>query len=118
MLKRVSFMSLALASLPLATARAGIEFVTSAASCASKVITAGQTLTVLAGPNVQFEVWGNSVDLAPTIKFGGALTGATIVARHSGPDNASRGCGFVRARARSPSTAVRSRSTSRARCCA
>jgi hypothetical protein len=98
MLKRVSFMSLALASLPLATARAGIEFVTSAASCASKVITAGQTLTVLAGPNVQFEVWGNSVDLADPAHGGFSFTGpggfsASVVRRHSGPENLTRGCG-------------------------
>ncbi len=97
MLKRVSVMSLALASLPMATAQAGIEFVTAAGSCSAKVITAGQTLTVLAGPNIQFEVWGNSVDLAdPTTGF--SFTGpggfsASVVSRHSGPENLTRGCG-------------------------
>jgi hypothetical protein len=97
MLKRVSVVTLALASLPLATARAGIEFVTSTGSCASHVTSAGQTLTLLVGNNVQFEVWGNSVDLAdPTTGFSfsgpGGFT-ASVVARHSGPENLTRGCG-------------------------
>jgi hypothetical protein len=97
MLKRISVVTLALASLPLATARAGIEFITSTSSCGSKVVTAGQTLTVLAGPNVQFEVWGNSVDLADP-NSGFSFTGpggftASVVTRRSGPSNLARGCG-------------------------
>jgi hypothetical protein len=98
MLKRISAMTLALASLPLATARAGIEFVTSTASCGSHVVTAGQTLSVLAGPNVQFEVWGNSVDLADPANGGFRFAGpggftASVVSRRSGPQNLARGCG-------------------------
>jgi hypothetical protein len=98
MLKRISAMTLALASLPLATARAGIEFVTAAGSCGTKVVTTGQTLTLLAGPNVQFEVWGNSVDLADPAHGGFSFTGpggftASVVSRHSGPENLTRGCG-------------------------
>ena len=97
MLKRISVVTLALASLPLATARAGIEFVTSTASCGSHVVTAGQTLSILAGPNVQFEVWGNSVDLAdPNSGFSfngpGGFT-ASVVTRRSGAANLARGCG-------------------------
>src|SRR5262245_9009378 len=96
MLKATS-MFVVLASLPIATARAGIEFVTSATSCGTRVVSAGQTLTILAGPNVQFEVWGNSVDLAnPTSGF--SFTGpggfsASVIARHSGAENFGRGCG-------------------------
>src|SRR5690348_13408216 len=98
MLKRISVMALSLASLPVATARAGIEFVTSTSSCGTKVMTAGQTLIVLAGPNVQFEVWGNSVDLADpntgAFTFAGpAGFTASVVTRRSGPANFARGCG-------------------------
>ncbi|HTI63097.1 MAG TPA: hypothetical protein VL524_06270 [Gemmatimonadaceae bacterium] len=93
--KVVTAAALALAFLPAARARAGVEYVTSTGDCTTHIGGPSAALPVRAGPGRQFEVWGNSVDLAPTIKFGGALTGATIVARHSGPDNASRGCGFV-----------------------
>jgi hypothetical protein len=85
----------ALALLPAAQARAGVEYVTRTTNCTSHIADGSNALTVQAGPGMTFEVWGNSVDLAPSIKTGGALTGASIVARHSGADNSSRGCGFV-----------------------
>ena len=85
----------ALALLPAARARAGVEYVTRTTNCTVHIADPSNALTVQAGPGMTFEVWGNSVDLAPTIKTGGALTGASIVARHSGADNAGRGCGLV-----------------------
>jgi hypothetical protein len=87
--------ALALAFLPASRARAGVEFVTRTTNCTAHIAESGNALTVQAGPGMTFEVWGNSVDLAPTIKTGGALTGAAIVARHSGAANAGRGCGLV-----------------------
>lgn len=87
--------ALALGIVPATRARAGVEYVTRTTNCTVHIAGSGNALTVQAGPGMTFEVWGNSVDLAPTIKTGGALTGATIVARHSGADNSSRGCGFV-----------------------
>lgn len=85
----------ALAAMPAARAWAGVEYVTRTTNCTVHIAGPGDALTVQAGPGMTFEVWGNSVDLAPSIKTGGALTGASIVARHSGSDNSSRGCGFV-----------------------
>ena len=93
--KLAAAVALALALVPAARARAGVEYVTRTTNCTVHIAGSGDALTVQAGPGMTFEVWGNSVDLAPTIKIGGALTGATIVARHSGTDNSSRGCGFV-----------------------
>ena len=87
--------ALALAWVPAEQARAGVEFVTRTTNCTVHIAGSGNALSVQAGPAMTFEVWGNSVDLAPTIKIGGALTGASIVSRHSGADNASRGCGLV-----------------------
>jgi len=92
---------LAIVALPLARAEAGVEYVTSTSNCTSKVadITTGATLEVIAGPNVTFEVWGNSVDLTNTssgFTFAGpgGMT-ATIVSERSGPSNFARGCGNV-----------------------
>ena len=51
---------------------AGVEFVTPIGNCTNKVDTIGdgKDLFIAAGPNVQFEVFGNSVDLSnPTSGF-------------------------------------------------
>ena len=85
----------ALALVPAAQARAGVEFVTRTTNCTVHIAGSGNALSVQAGSGMTFEVWGNSVDLAPTIRPGGALTGASIVSRHSGAANAARGCGLV-----------------------
>jgi hypothetical protein len=89
--------AVALAVLPFARARAGVEFVTSTANCSSHVAGSGASLTVAAGQNMQFEVWGNSVDLTdPSSGFtftGPAGMAARIVTRRSGPTNFQRGCG-------------------------
>jgi hypothetical protein len=87
--------ALALALLPATQARAGVEFVTRTTDCSNHIAGAGNALTIQAGPGMTFEVWGNSVDLAPTVRTGGAITGVAIVTRHSGTDNAGRGCGLV-----------------------
>lgn len=92
---KVAALTLVLALIPAARARAGVEYVTRTTSCTVHIAGGGNSLTVAAGPGMTFEVWGNSVDLAPTIKIAGALTGASIVSRHSGAANAARGCGLV-----------------------
>jgi len=90
--------AVALAMLPVARAWAGVEYVTRTASCTIHVASTSG-LTVMAGPNMQFEVWGNSVDLTdPTNGFtftGPAGMQARIVTRRSGSTNSGRGCGFV-----------------------
>ncbi|MGE5101113.1 MAG: hypothetical protein ACM3SX_14095 [Deltaproteobacteria bacterium] len=91
--------ALALALLPPAPAWAGVEYVTSTSNCTTHIAGPGDALTVMAGPGMRFEVWGNSVDLTnPTTGFkftGPAGMQASIVARHSGSDNAARGCGLI-----------------------
>jgi hypothetical protein len=91
--------ALVLAALPVARVWAGVEYATRTNDCTTHVAGPGDPLTVMAGPSMQFEVWGNSVDLTnPTTGF--KFTGpggiqAHIVSRHSGADNSGRGCGFV-----------------------
>ena len=91
--------ALALAMVPAARARAGVEYATRTNDCNTHLAGPGDALTVMAGPNMDFEVWGNSVDLTnPTTGFkftGPAGMQATIRSRHSGADNSGRGCGFV-----------------------
>jgi len=91
--------ALALIMVPSASAWAGVEYATRTTDCNTHVAGPGNALTVMAGPNMQFEVWGNSVDLANTTS-GFRFTGpsgmtASVVTRHSGSHNSSRGCGFV-----------------------
>jgi len=91
--------ALVLAVLPMARAQAGVEYVTRTSDCQNHVVGAGQVLTVIAGPNMRFEVWGNSIDLSnPSTGFsftGPANASARIVSQRSGVSNQSRGCGFV-----------------------
>lgn len=95
----VGGMSLGLALLAPARAWAGVEYVTTTGNCTTHIAGSGNALTVMAGPSMRFEVWGNSIDLTnPTTGFkftGPAGMTASIVTRHSGADNAGRGCGFV-----------------------
>ena len=89
----------ALAVLPAARAWAGVEYVTTTNNCSTHIAGSGNALTVMAGPALRFEVWGNSVDLTnPSTGFtfsGPSGMTASIVTRHSGADNSGRGCGFV-----------------------
>lgn len=91
--------ALALAVFPAARAWAGVEYVTTTTNCTTHIAGSSDALTVMAGPSMKFEVWGNSIDLTdPTNGFtfsGPAGMQASIVARHSGADNSGRGCGFV-----------------------
>ena len=78
---------------------AGVEFVTPVGKCHQRVdrIGDGKDLFIMAGENVQFEVWGNSVDLTDPRRglriatdSGRANVRARIVERHSGASNARR----------------------------
>jgi len=95
----VPLLALAAALLPAARAWAGVEYVTPTSNCQQKIVNAGQTLHVVAGQNVQFEVWGNSIDLSNrTSGFKlSAPSGfsAHIVTQRSGLSNLGRGCGNV-----------------------
>ena len=81
----------ALAVLPASRAWAGVEYVTTTSNCSTHIAGSGNALTVMAGPSMRFEVWGNSVDLTnPSTGFtfsGPSGMTASIVTRHSGPDN-------------------------------
>ena len=101
---RIVSISLGLAALAAPAAQAGVEYVTRTTDCNNHVdeIGDGKDLFIVAGPNVQFEVWGNSVDLSnPTSGFriatdsGVGNVTARIVSQKSGPSNAGRGCGNV-----------------------
>jgi hypothetical protein len=92
------------AALAATPAYAGVEYVTPTSNCTLKVdVPGGKPLRIIAGQNIQFEVWGNSVDLAdPTngfrINISSGPTGgvsASVISRRSGPSNLSRGCGNV-----------------------
>jgi hypothetical protein len=92
--------ALALALLSPARAWAGVEYVTSTTNCSAHIAGSGNSLTVMAGPAMTFEVWGNSVDLADPNAGGFKFAGppgfnASVVLRRSGADNNGRGCGFV-----------------------
>lgn len=94
----------ALVALGVASAWAGVEFVTPINMCRAKVdeIGDGKDLFIIAGPNVQFEVFGNSIDLIDpnsglriaTDSGAGSVT-ARILHKHSGSSNKDRGCGDI-----------------------
>src|SRR4029079_18289436 len=87
--------AVALAMLPVARAWAGVEYVTRTASCTIHVASTSG-LTVMAGPNMQFEVWGNSVDLTdPTNGFtftGTAGMQARMLTQHKCSPKCGSGC--------------------------
>ncbi|HYK43512.1 MAG TPA: hypothetical protein VE007_14080 [Thermoanaerobaculia bacterium] len=98
---RIVSLSLALAALAAPAAFAGVEFVTPIGNCTNKVDTIGdgKDLFLTAG-SVQFEVFGNSVDLSnPTSGFriatdsGTGTATAKIIQQRSGATNLGRGCG-------------------------
>jgi hypothetical protein len=101
---RTVSVSLALCALAAPAAFAGVEYVTPTGNCTNKVdqIGDGKDLFIMAGPNIQFEVFGNSVDGSnPTSGFriatdsGAGNVTARIVQQRSGVTNNGRGCGFV-----------------------
>jgi hypothetical protein len=93
---------LAVTALGTPTAKAGVEFVTRIGDCTTRVdeIGDGKDLFIIAGNNIQFEVWGNSVDLSnPSTGFrigvdsGAGTVTARIIRQRSGATNLGRGCG-------------------------
>jgi len=93
---------LAVTALGTSTAQAGVEFVTRIGDCGVKVdqIGDGKDLFIIAGNNIRFEVWGNSVDLSnPSTGFrigvdsGAGTVKARIIRQRSGATNQGRGCG-------------------------
>jgi hypothetical protein len=113
---------LAAAVLP-QTVMAGVEFVTTVGTC-TKVDTIGdgKDLSVQAGNNMRFEVWGFGVDLVNTIRVtvddnnNDSLVTARIIRRHNGAENLLRGCrqatGSVEVEVDSPAEAGKTRQRS------
>lgn len=101
---QVAAITLTLATLLSTEAEAGVEFVAPIGNCTSKVdaIGDGKDLFIIAGQNVQFEVFGNSVDLSnPNSGFrmatdsGTGTASARIIRQRGGLENLGRGCGNV-----------------------
>jgi hypothetical protein len=89
------------AALSAGDARAAVEYVTSATNCQTKVDQPndGKNLRILAGPNVQFEVWGDAVDLGPStggvrLSSGTANVSMRLLRKRSALENTQRGCPF------------------------
>lgn len=93
----VAGLAVALALLP-GTSMAAVEFVTTVGTC-SKVDTIGdgKDLSVQAGNDVRFEVWGDGIDINAAVRVtvddsdGGSVT-ARIIRAHNGVENLGRGC--------------------------
>lgn len=99
---QVAAITLTLATLLVPEAEAGVEFVAPIGNCSSHVdvIGDGKDLFIIAGQDVRFEVFGNSVDLSnPSSGFsmgtdsGTGTATARIIRQRSGPENLGRGCG-------------------------
>jgi len=81
------------------TGLAAVEFVTPVGTC-SKVDTNsdGKDLSVQAGENVRFEVWGDGIDVNPAVRItvddanNDQLVTAKILKAHNGAENLFRGC--------------------------
>jgi len=109
----VAVLAAALVLVPCAS-EAAVEFVTRVNAC-DKVDTIGDgtDLSVQAGSNMRFEVWGDGVDINPAVRVtaddgdAGAVT-ARIVRAHNGAENLGRGCkiakGSVEVEVDSPAT--------------
>jgi len=88
----------ALALLPGAS-QAAVEFVTGVGVCVKlDTQTDNQRLSVLAGENRVFEVWGDGIDVNPAVRVTSVgnpadeLVRARIIRRHNGAENLLRGC--------------------------
>lgn len=101
---QIAAMTLTLAALSVAAAEAGVEFVAPIGNCGSHVdaIGDGKDLFIIAGQNVQFEVFGQFVDGSdPTTGFrmatdsGAGAATARIIKRRNGVENTTRGCGLI-----------------------
>lgn len=95
---QVAAMTLTLAALSIAAAEAGVEFVAPIGNCGSHVDAPGdgKNLFILAGQDVRFEVFGNSIDLFTTtlrLGSGSGTVSARIIKQRGGAENFARGCG-------------------------
>ncbi len=92
----------ALALLP-GTSLAAVEFVTRVGTC-DKIDTQNdnQRLSVQAGDNMRFEVWGDGIDIGRAVRVTSVgspaddLVKARIVRAHSGAENLLRGCRILK----------------------
>jgi hypothetical protein len=105
---RMAAVVLALTALVAPAAQAGVEFVTTTGSC-NKVdlIGDGKDLFIIAGPDVRFRVFGNSVDLSnPSSGFRIATDGGTgaVSARIVSQGRDCGGTGFALVEVDSPLT--------------
>jgi len=81
------------------TSRAAAEFVTPVGTCTKVDTTSdGKDLSVMAGNNVRFEVWGDGIDVNPAVRVTvddanvDAFVTARITRSHNGAENLMRGC--------------------------
>ncbi len=94
----VAAAALALTALTVPPAQAGVEFVTPTLNCNHvDEIGDGKDLFIIAGPNIRFRVFGNALDLTPSVRIAtdsgaGAVT-ARIVSK--GKDCGGRGFALV-----------------------
>jgi len=97
-----AWLAVAAALLP-GTSMAAVEFVTSVGFC-NKVKTAGDgtDLSVQAGNDMRFEVWGDGIDVNPAVRVTvddsnvDSLVTARIVKAHNGAENLLRGCNMAK----------------------
>ena len=78
---------------------AAVEFVTPVGTCDKVDTTAdGKDLSVQAGPDRRFEVWGDGIDVNPAVRvtvddsLNDSLVTARIIRAHNGAENLLRGC--------------------------
>jgi hypothetical protein len=115
-------LSAALALLP-GTSLAAVEFVTGIGNCSKMdTQTDNERLSVLAGNGRRFEVWGDGIDVNPSVRVtvdgnpSDALVTARIIRAHNGAANLGRGCriakGSVEVEVNSPEQAGATRERS------
>lgn len=96
----VLFAALAMAAAMLpAGSEAAVEFVTGVGDCVkSDTQVDNKPLSVQAGNNLRFEVWGDGIDINPSVRVtvddsnNDALVTARIIRAHNGAANLLRGC--------------------------
>lgn len=100
----ISLLGLQLAAILLPRASmAAVEFVTPIGTC-SKVDTIGdgKDLSIQAGNDMQFEVWGDGIDINPAVRVAiddsnvDTFVTARILRAHNGAENLTRGCKILK----------------------
>ncbi|MFO1218267.1 MAG: hypothetical protein U1E89_07860 [Burkholderiaceae bacterium] len=117
----VAALAATLAMLP-STSLAAVEFVTTGTCTRVDTQSDNQRLSVLAGNGMRFEVWGDGIDINPSVRVTvdgdpvDALVTARIVRAHNGVENLGRGCkiakGSVEVEVNSPENAGATRERS------